>query len=102
MKTTITTGFPDYSEIENPKKRQQKQEIEHGRQTVMQTMAQGVIDRLVSEMNMKADIKLHCEDSDPRKWFVTIDFVNGVASRTESFFDFPSNELKTIQMLLTK
>lgn len=92
-------GYPDYREIMNERQRRQKQELEGGRQRVLRDMAQGMIDRLGPELSMKNSYQLISVDPDPRKWTITIYFSEGV-SHTENFWDFPSDELRAMNMMM--
>lgn len=95
-------GFPNYEEIKDERARRKRQEVEGGRQRVLKTMAEGLIERVMADKGLTAagcGFHLDTSDGDWRQWTVTLrgKFIGEV---TEAFGDFPSPELTTKLMLL--
>lgn len=91
-------GYPTYEEIEDARVRRKRQELEGGRQRVLKTMAEGLIERIAKDYNIKGNVILDSSHPDPRNWTVTIE--QEMISTEENFWGFPSDELTTKMMLL--
>lgn len=91
-------GYPTYEEIKNERARRKRQEIEGGRQRVLKTMAEGLIERIAKDYNIKGNVILDSSHPDPRNWTVTVE--QEMIATEENFWNFPSDELTTKMMLL--
>ena len=79
-----------------------KAEIQMGRRRTTITMMEGVIDELCGDYGInKGAVSLDTVDLDIRKWDVVIFLAEDVAHR-ESLWEFPSDELRTMLMLVKK
>lgn len=98
---TVRDGFPNYEEIKDERARRKRQEIEGGRQRVLKTMAEGLIERVLQDRGLSCVYTLDTSNGDWREWTVTLRTQDPeVAEITEIFGDFPSPELTTKLMLL--
>lgn len=73
-------------------------EMDAGRRQVHVSMATGVIEQMDKELGVKS--KLIYAGIDPREWMVETTLPKGDITHVESFWDFPTNELKAKIMLL--
>lgn len=79
---------------------QRKAEMQAGRRRTTITMMEGLIEELCADYGInKGLVSLDTKDEDLRKWEVVVVLADGVAHR-ENLWVFPSDEIKTILMLL--
>ena len=92
-----------YHEIKAERKARTEAEKERGQIAVKLTMANGVVNKLMSEMDPSRNVNGHITPNtmDIRKWVVCVDLKEG-GIHEENFFDFPTDELRTKMMLLKK
>jgi len=77
-------------------------EIAHGQRITHRNMAEGLLDNLKSELpgGKNLDLDLDWSDNDVQKWTVNVKIASKGFTHNEPFMDFPTNELRTLLMLL--
>lgn len=76
-----------------------KAEMKAGHMAVMKNMAQGIIDQIDKELGIHSML-VTGNDTDPRTWNVATQLPGIHIIHTESFWDFPTSELKAKVLLL--
>ncbi len=73
-----------------------------GRLLTTQAMLNGLIDQICTDykINRFATI-LNTDGDDPRKWTITVTLKGGI-THTENAWEFPTDELKAIIMLIER
>ena len=83
------------------RREQRAQEMAKGRQVTKAHMANGLLDQLAAEFNMpRTWFTLNSEAEDVRSWTISVT-LPGADPVTESFFEFPSPELRAAIALMT-
>jgi hypothetical protein len=88
------------SSYDDERRQRRLAEMELGRRMTMTNMAQGLIDTLQKDYKIPA-VVLKNEPKDIREWTVLID-MGEAGEYEENFWEFPSDRLKTMLMLLNK
>jgi|GEM_PF-5310822 len=80
---------------------QRRAEMNRGANIVRRDMAQGLIDRLGNELDQKSSFTLIWADPNPRNWEVLVAIRDTGVTHQESFWVFPSDELRAKILLVT-
>lgn len=93
----------DMDKYKEEMRNKRKAEIREGRRRTTITMMEGLIEELCADYGLKKET-VHLDSSHPdiRAWQVVIELAPGGVTHVESFWEFPSDELKTILMLVKK
>lgn len=94
--------MPNWDKLKEQREAQRKAEIHAGRRRTMITMMEGVIEELCDDYKIdKGMVSLDTLDMDARNWEVVI-FIAPDVTHRENMWVFPSNEVKTMLMLVSK
>jgi hypothetical protein len=88
---------------EREKKEKRAAEMKEGRRRTTINMMEGLVEQLCSDYGIKIEaVQLDSSHPDIRHWTVQVELAPGGVTHTESFWDFPSQELQAMLMLTQK
>ena len=94
--------MPNWEELAKSRAEQTKAELREGRRRTCITMMEGVIEELCRDYGIdKGAVNLDTRDLDIRNWEVVV-FLAADVTHRESLWVFPSDETKTMLMLVKK
>jgi hypothetical protein len=94
---------PLWEKWEQEKGEKRQAEMTEGRRRTTIAMMEGLVEQLCGDYGMKKE-SVHLDSSHPdiRHWTVQVELAPGGVVHTESFWEFPSEELKAMLMLTQK